>query len=211
MNVILIVLLLTGYFMSVERVKGMSSENPRNNSNAEGRSGWVSRARYYAPVAEVIIGFIGLSAIGFLIWQTLVMTAQTKQQTEALQRDAIGAIHSSVLELDKMFLDNAHLRPYFYSGQDISPVSEFYDEVLSIAEYQLNLFEVFWVQSYFARDLFTPEDWEAWEEWMSEGFADSPILCKHLHDLQLMYSEALVNFAVASCPTGTIQNQRQSE
>jgi hypothetical protein len=131
MKAILTVLLLIGYFMSAGRVKEMSSRSSQNDGNADR----LGKRLLIAEVCVASVGVvIGLSSIGFLIYQM-------KLQTKALQRDAVATIHGGVLELDKAFLANPKLRPYFYSGRHISPADMQYNEALSIAEFQLDLFD----------------------------------------------------------------------
>jgi hypothetical protein len=204
MRALLIVLLILGYFLSAGRVKGMSSQDLRDERNAKRPSRLLSFMKSfapYAPVAEVLIGCIGLITIGILIWQT-------KVQTEALQLEATSAIYSGILDLDKIFLEKPELRPYFYEGVVIEPTAVNYDKVLSIAEYKLDLFDLFWQHSDHLRER---QDWVAWKNWISESFAKSPIMCTHLNTIQDMYGEGIVNFAVDNCPSGIIKNNRQRE
>jgi hypothetical protein len=199
---------VNGVFMSAGRGKGISSRSSQNDGNAEGRDKWLLRAEVFITSLGL---FIGIGSIIFLIQQTQEMKAQTvrqaeavEAQTEALQLDAISTIYGSILELDKTFLAYPELRPYFYSGEVISPTDDKYNKVLSIAEYQLDLFDLFWQHSSY---LSKRQDWVAWEKWISAGFADSPIMCKHLNALQDTYSEGLVDFAVDTCAPGTIQKR----
>jgi hypothetical protein len=82
--------------------------------------------------------------------------------------------------------------------------------VRSVAESGiLGLVHLFWSQEYFAEGLFTEEEWEAWEAWMTRSFAKSPIMCKRLNDLQYEYTRDIVMFAVKRCSPGTITNLRR--
>jgi hypothetical protein len=202
MKAILIVLLLMGYFMSLGRVKR------RNNRNTEERTGCLSRALYYAPIFEVLIGIIGLISIGFLFWQIWEMKAQTSRQTAALQRDVISTIYGGVIELNKAFLDKSDLRPYFYSKEDISPAHTDYDDALTIAEFHLNLFDLIRSQKNYAPE---SQDWAAWDSWIRLSFAHSPIMCKHLNEIQPAYGKDLVDIAFKNCPGGTIQKRERTE
>lgn len=134
-------------------------------------------------------GFITvIVSLAFLLRQTREMVKQTQFVAESLRSNAYGVIAEQVFEVDRIFVENPGLRPYFYSGQDISEDDPNYNKVVAVAEYLLDYFESALLQL----DLF-PQVWprSVWEAYTVDSFMNSPILRRYWRSRQGWYAEEI--------------------
>jgi hypothetical protein len=89
----------------------------------------------------LIISFVGLVSLFVIYLQAREIATQTKQSATSLRSTAYKAITDQVLEVDKLFIEHAKLRPYFYSGREISEDNPDYSEAEAVAEYELDFFD----------------------------------------------------------------------
>ena len=88
----------------------------------------------------------------------------------------------------------------------MSPDNPDYQKALVLAEYQLDFFDSFWVQSQQMPELLDHKGraWMSWMTYMKASFALSPIMCRHLNSIRTWYTPEFVEFARDSCPKGLI-------
>lgn len=158
-----------------------------------------------------LLGFVVLIySLRLLVKQTEAMTIQTRLLTDQAQQSVLQtqaqaqALESSVyqgildkqLEMDQVLIENADLRPYFAEGKPIRAIDPRYQRVLAIAEYQLDFFDLLLRQSQYLALLDRKgQAWAAWETYIRDSFARSPILCEHLQQIQTWYTPELLDFA----------------
>ncbi|HSV66497.1 MAG TPA: hypothetical protein VLJ59_11400 [Mycobacteriales bacterium] len=79
------------------------------------------------------------------------------------------------LDLDRVFLDQPQLRPYFYDGEPTPPVDHpEHHRVLAAAEFCLDVCECIWDH----RTEYDEVDKTAWREWIHHLLSRSPALCQ---------------------------------
>lgn len=138
-------------------------------------------------LATLLMSLTGLVSL-FLISQQ-VNTA--KRQAKALTTQSVM---SQLLEVDKLFIKDPELRPYFYSRKVISEDDPNYNKVLAIAEFQLDFFDSYLTQSEYLT-LSTDEEKQNWEKYIVDSFANSLPMCQRLKDAPGWYSAKLENLA----------------
>jgi len=131
------------------------------------------------------------------------MTEQNTKMTDNMRASMYSTILVQTLEMDKVFLANPELRPYFYEGQNVSDVkkdTKAYQKIMTIAEYQLDYFELVGAQlDYIPEDKDTKEEQEVWGQYFADSFAKSPVLCKRLKADPGWYMDRLVKIAEDNC------------
>lgn len=60
---------------------------------------------------------------------------QTRLLAEGTRASVYNSINSQMLELDRFFVENPDLKPYFYEGKEISETDENYLRVANVAEW----------------------------------------------------------------------------
>jgi len=166
--------------------------------------------RRFSPyeALNVIFSVIGLVSLYLLLEQTRVANVQTLHVARSVESGAYQSIANELLELHKLYLEHPELRPYFRGGRDMRPGDPNYDKALVLAEYQLDFFDSFWVQSQQMPELLDHRGraWASWMTYMRESFALSPIMCRHLDSIKTWYTPEFVEFARESCPKGSISD-----
>ena len=115
---------------------------------------------------------LGVSVLGFLIVGYTLWYAN-----QSIQSNVFTNMAAWTFELDKVFLEHPHLRPYFCSGKplDSDPKDDDYYRVLTIAELTLDMIDsMLQLEGHFPRDL----PLTGWKEWMRDCFRDSPVTCQ---------------------------------
>lgn len=155
----------------------------------------------HQPLTTFELLQIIISIFGFAL-----VIRSINQVSNTLHNTASQNITSQLLELDNIFIDkdNAKLWPYFHEGKslDISEQATDYGRIISIADYHLDFFDLFYAQA-----MYLPELSEgtaartAWENYIYDSFAESPVMCERINDVQSWYEPELVTKAVTPCRT----------
>jgi hypothetical protein len=139
--------------------------------------------------------------------QAREMASQTKSLVASLESNTYQNIPAQMFTLDEIFINHPELRPYFYSGKEIGEDDSNYQRVLATAEFVLDLFGT-------SFDLMPryPQNWprSAWEEYVKDFFANSPILCKFLSSNSAWYPKELLTLMNAAEIRGYQQNDTKS-
>ena len=177
-------------------------------SNRNSPRNWFSR--WIKP--QQLSPFELLSLLGTLatIVGIFFLIVQTNKASEALESSAYQTISSQLLDLNKLFVDKSELRPYFFSGKDLTEAdaeyTKIYTQVISIADLQLDFFDSFWTQADHISDLRNDSaGWKAWDQYITDSFANSPIMCRRLSQVQRWYTCDFTDSYAGACPAGTYQ------
>ena len=125
-----------------------------------------------------------------LIFQSRVLLIQTECNIKSIQGNTLGFITNNSLTVDKLFIDNPHLRPYFYNNQTIKKDDKLFDTVSATAEYLLDYFDSLllhlnlspYIETYYRK---------SWEATIIDSFLWSPILCSHIEENRPWFSAEL--------------------
>jgi hypothetical protein len=144
---------------------------------------------------SLFLSLIGLLSIGILVYQT-------RQSSRALESTAHQTIHGQALDVDKLFIENSSLRPYFDSGKELGERDPNRDKVLALADLQIDFFASFWRQTDNIPALqHDTAEWRAWKNYIQSTFAASPVMRKRLAGTKDWYTPDFVCFALATCPS----------
>jgi len=138
-----------------------------------------------------------------LLGENMKLSKKTIDLSVASMKSSMYAIvNTQTLEMDKVFLERPHLRPYFYDNEDLSKIRDkkTLREVMSVAEYQLDFFDLVMTQlDYIPTDKDSPEDKVTWKKYIVDSFANSPALCKRIADDPDWYMTSLVTLSTEPC------------
>lgn len=147
-------------------------------------------------LASLLLSAIALVSLFFISEQVRMSKIQSKASNTQ-------TVTGPFLEIDKLFIADPELRPYFYDGQEISEDAPNYQKVLAVAEFQLDVFDTFFTQEdYVTLDT---EERQNWVKYMGDSFHTSPALCRRLNPAQDWYTAKLVKLAKSNCPKDTLQ------
>ena|SRR5215813_6524374 len=144
-------------------------------------------------------------AVSFISSLSLIFIwYQVSQTSSSLQASAYATIGNYTMELDKIFVSNPELRPYFYDGETITEEQDKkkYHQVMAIAELQLDFFDATLTQLDI-RPRESKEEMEkekqAWNAYFASSFAKSPLLCKRFNENRDWYRDNLQEIADGPC------------
>jgi hypothetical protein len=141
------------------------------------------------------VSMVGVIAVVLSLGSIFV---QTQQLNKTLESNAAQTLTGQLLDLDKVFIENADLRKYFFEGEDIQKDDEENDEVVAIADYYLDFFYSFLAQTRYLPELQTNSpSWRAWATYIRDTFASSPIMCKRLNEVQGWYTREYIRFVIS--------------
>lgn len=137
-----------------------------------------------------------ISSGGFLLIVVglTVNFIQSNRVEKSIRATVQNSVLNHVLTLDKLFMDKPYLRPYFYEGKPIDEKDEKYQEVVMAAEMVLDIFDIIAAQNQNFLEFW--DDPQAWDEWMIDTFATSPILRDTLDKRSSWYSKFLIDLRV---------------
>lgn len=117
--------------------------------------------------ASVMIASVALAASALATYLSLRLSGRTL--TTMSYRSATDL----VLELDRVFLDQPQLRPYFYEQAPTPPRGHSeHHRVMAAAEFALDVCECIWDH----RHQYSAVDCDAWREWIHNVFLESPTI-----------------------------------
>jgi hypothetical protein len=145
---------------------------------------WELDLRY--KVIQLLVSVVGF----FLIIVGLALNYWQAGNVAKATRANVGhSVVTHVTNLDKVFLERPYLMVYFYDGKPIDKKDEKFAEVRAAAVMVLDVFDLIATQN-----RHFPEYWDkpgAWDEWMIDVFATSPILRETFDEYQDWYGEGL--------------------
>lgn len=116
-----------------------------------------------------------LGTLGFFYVQSKALLEQSREQTIATRATIYQNLTSMMIDIDKYFIDNPELKPYFYDKQDISEKDPLYGKVESIAEMIIDFLD--FVLSH--KEYMSKPDWEEWELYAQYVYVKSPVLKRY--------------------------------
>lgn len=172
---------------------------------------WVEAGGFLAVTASIVV----------LIWQTAVQNKSLKIQNQSLVSNSYSRVMNEQLKLTNIFIEKPDLGPFFMddgsannsiklkSIKDSDP--ELYYQIIAVADIHLDFFELVLGEStYFLSYLddeesnvfdtvpWDNEAWETWQQYIKDTFAQSPVLCQRLKQVQKWYTEEYREFSECS-------------
>ncbi|WOD37763.1 hypothetical protein [Nodosilinea sp. E11] len=151
---------------------------------------------------------LGIEVTGFIavIISILLLSQQTHAQVESLYSSSYAAVVDKQLSLTSIFIEKPELGSYFLKNDkpniDLKDLEESdlnaYYQAIAMADYYLDFFDLFHDQvSYFLPHSRDPkgESYLGWENYITESFKQSPILCQRLAQVQDWYTPGFKEFS----------------
>jgi hypothetical protein len=128
--------------------------------------------------------------IAFLIAQQRFLLFQTECTIKTSQGNVLGFITNNSLAVDKLFITNPEMRPYFYYNKPIEKDDKLYEQACATAEYLLDYFDSLLLHLNLSPYL---EDYyrKSWEATIIDSFLWSPILRSYLEENRTWFSPEL--------------------
>ncbi|MES2905741.1 MAG: hypothetical protein V4691_01720 [Pseudomonadota bacterium] len=154
-----------------------------STKNPDARLSYYEKCTLVLHLAGIVVTVIGLIAI----YATL--SVSNKQMEQSIKQTKL-TLHDKTLgyalELDRIFIENPDLRPYFYENRDITEKDPKFRRVLSIAEMHLDTFTfALKARSDYPIDHPFPAETEAW---IHDVVKSSPIMQRYLQERKDWYS-----------------------
>src|SRR5574341_595211 len=136
-------------------------------------------------------------ALLFFARQASQLRQQTANQLKALTSASWGSIVPIMLDINKIYVDDPTLYPYFYFNEAV-PAGLTRQKVLALAEMHIDLFD------YVVTNLDQlPEVWNwsrrFWEAWIIDTFTSSQILRDYFDDVKDWYPARLTALWQDAC------------
>lgn len=162
---------------------------------------FLSSASVIVSFSSVLVTILGFS---FAI-------SSLKEQSKTLSSSAHSSLMKKQLEVNKLFIEDPSLNPYFGDGKkvertDCTNKKCDFNKIEATADYILDFFDIYWSQIQYVED----KDLVAWTNYLQDSFTKSPILCKRMNELQNWYDYHYVNFAKANCQFKKVYLKEQS-
>ena len=146
---------------------------------------------------SLIVSLAGSIAVIVTLWfvyrQTQIFARQTDYVARTLSTSLADNINSRVEAITRVFIQYPEMRPHFYEGQPIDESHANYARAEAIAELVLDTLFTISDQARRSGALRPGQRPDAnWEAYVSDSFAQSPILVKFLTERQAWYTEELV-------------------
>jgi hypothetical protein len=181
-------------------------------SKASGNDNDDKLTKYQICHLSIMTATLVLSLVTVCIFLKQVnnLSQQTKRNTEmiSLQKRATDAqtwhgIVQQMVEVDKVFIDNPDLYPFFFESMKPPNDKKLHAKVKSTAIMVLDFMDGF--EDDYIRQL--PEmgengkNWVAWERYFIDQFATSPVLCDSYKDISTWYVKngVVANAATKGC------------
>ena len=130
---------------------------------------------------------------------------QSGKVAKSIAANILHTAANQTITLDRLFVERPELRPYFYDCKPLDDKDEKSAQVHAAAELMLDVFDVVADQSKnFAEYYERPE---AWDNWITDMFATSPVLRSKLqqssdwydYKLQRLYEKGQIKGARGAC------------
>ncbi len=135
---------------------------------------------------------LGVSIGGFtLVIAGLLFNFWQSSRVALATRANVGhSVITHVTDLDKVFMANPALMPYFYGGKPVDEKDK--DEFAKVSATAVMVLDVF--DLVVTQNAHFPDYWDApraWDDWMIDVFSTSPILCKTLDEHPGWYGDRM--------------------
>lgn len=151
-------------------------------------------ADWVGAIGSCISALLALATL-FILWR------QLKDLNASVQGSTYQNIINQMLEIDRFFIANPKLKPYFYDGKDLGGADESERaRAASVAEMLLDFFD----NVYHQRELISEERYRAYYTYMTTLCGRSKVLQAQLDDSRDWYPPKFVcelRQSYESCPS----------
>ncbi len=128
--------------------------------------------------------WVSILIIGVSLW---ILWVQIRELRRSIQSSTYQNIYQMILTIDRYFIENVDIKPYFYHGKKVScePLKE---RLLSTAEMLLDCFD----NVYHQKECMPPHTFDAFSTFMREIHQNSPILQEVLSQREHWYPEGFI-------------------
>ena len=158
--------------------RNADAEEPPDEEGYRKKDLFYKRFGAFVSTAGFVLILLGLYGnyrqLSINVEQLQLNAVQSEKMAKSIRANVTNSTVSHVMKLDELFVTRPYLNPYFYEGKPIDAKDKKYPEVYAAAVMTLDVFDVVGNQTrHYA------EFWDepgAWDEWMIDVFAASPVL-----------------------------------
>lgn len=121
-----------------------------------------------AAISQALVSCIGLPG---LVISLLLLWRQSREQTIATRAMIHQNLTTTMIDIDKFFIEHPELKPYFYNNADIAEHDPDYARVQSTAEMFLDFADFVLMHKPEMKNY----PWDEWEDYFLEIYAHSPM------------------------------------
>jgi hypothetical protein len=115
---------------------------------------------------------------------------QIRELRRSIQSSTYQNIYQMIVEIDRYFIENRDIKPYFYYNKEAdSGQPHLREKLLSIAEMLIDCFD----NIYHQKDCMPPSTFDPFSAFMKEIYQDSPILRELLSKREYWYPKRFVD------------------
>jgi hypothetical protein len=123
---------------------------------------------------------------------------QSQKLRESIDTTTWSSVAAQLTEVDKQFIDDPELVPYFYDGVSISESDPRYNKAYAVAGLVLDFLDnASGMGDHINPEIFEPD---AWERYYSFQFKNSPLMCDIVRDEGAIYGKKIVSMGQKYCP-----------
>jgi hypothetical protein len=146
---------------------------------------WTDKVQAISSIVYVVLTFayVIVTLVGFLL-----LRRQIQQVDLSTRGETYGELYRQQHAITRFFIDNLHLRPYFYNNQEIGGEGHEVSQIMPVAEMIADFLEHIYLQ---LPNL--PQDVrEGWQAYMRRVYNSSPALRHHLAENESWYSTEFI-------------------
>lgn len=148
-----------------------------------------------------VAGFVTIMASLWLVYrQTRIFARQADYLARSIFENLSESMNRQSHEISRIFVEYPELRPYFYDGKTIEEDHADYLRAEAVAE---TILDIFWTMANQAdravkSEYVSGDARNLWVSYVTDAFADGPILVKILTKRQNWYGQEMVEIMQAA-------------
>ena len=155
---------------------------------------------WIGAIATYVVGglalIVAIWTLSFLKKQIDLLRKQIQDLRESIEGATYQNIYEQMLNIDRFFIENPELKPYFYSNRSITTEDKIKrDKLFSIAEMLIDFFD----NVYYQQNLMETDKFEAFWKYLTTICENSPVLRDHVIDRAEWYPGEFVCELIKSC------------
>lgn len=128
--------------------------------------------------------WISAIIVGVSLW---ILWIQIRELRRSIQSSTYQNIYHMIIGIDKYFIENTDVKPYFYYGRKVDN-EQLREPLLSTAEMLLDCFD----NVYHQKDCMPPHTFDAFDAFMKEIYQNSPVLQELLTKRERWYPREFI-------------------
>lgn len=131
--------------------------------------------------------FVAVFAMLATLWQGVLLRRQVRHGENVSRSQLYQEIAQQFIQLDRIFVENPHLRPYFYRDQQQPSTGRDREQVIAAAELMADLAE----SCVATADVLGARQAGDWDQYFRHVFARSPALREYWTEYGYLYPQSV--------------------